>query len=115
MMRITAVLLTALLLLTAASAQPALTYQDFTARARALQPGATHDQIVAALGPASEEDATLMEYDLSGLKGFPGIPGPAGTQTIVEAHIMMSNGRMTSIDFASIDSTGPKWKPGDDN
>jgi len=110
MMRKAAAILTALLLTAAAPAQPALTYQEFTARAHALQVGATHDQIVAALGAPAEEDGTLMEYDLSGLKGFPGIPGPVGTQTFVEAHISLSNGRMTAIDWASVDSTGPKWK-----
>jgi len=109
-MRKAAAILTAMLLTAATAAQPALTYQEFTARAHALQIGATHDQIVAALGPATEEDGTLMEYDLSGLKGFPGIPGPVGTQTLVEAHISMNNGRMTAIDWASVDSTGPKWK-----
>jgi hypothetical protein len=96
----------------AAAAQTAMTYQAFTARAQTLHPGATHDEIVAALGAPTEEDAGLMEYDLSGLKGFPGIPGPVGTQTFVEAHITMSNGRMTAIDWASIDSTGTGKPPG---
>ena len=98
-------------LLTAAAlahaAPTALSYQDFTARAHTLQVGASHDEIVAVLGAPTEEDAGLMEYDLSGLKGFPGIPGPVGTQTFVEAHITMSNGRMTAIDWAWVDSTGP--------
>lgn len=110
-MRKAAVFLAAMLLATAAAAQTALTYRDFTARAHALQPGATHDQIVAALGPATEEDATLMEYDLAGLKGFPGIPGPAGTETFVEVHIMMNAGRATAIDFASIPGAAPKPVP----
>ncbi|MBL6853195.1 MAG: hypothetical protein ISS15_19720 [Alphaproteobacteria bacterium] len=110
-MRATAVLLAAFLLSTAAAAQPALTYQDFTARAHALQPGATHDQIVATLGPATEEDATLMEYDLAGLKGFPGIPGPPNTTTLVELHITMNAGRATAIEFASIPGAAPKPIP----
>lgn len=113
MMRKAAVLLAAMLLATAAWAQSALTYQDFTARAHALQPGATHDQIVATLGPATEEDATLMEYDLAGLKGFPGIPGPPNTETFVELHITMNGGRATSIEFASIPGAAPKPIPRD--
>src|SRR5689334_12563036 len=111
MMRTAAVLLLGLLLSTAAAAQTALTYQDLTSRAHELQPGATHDQIVAALGPATEEDATLMEYDLTGLKGFPGIPGPPNTETFVELHITMNGGRATSIEFASIPGAAPKPIP----
>jgi hypothetical protein len=111
MMRTAAVLLTVLLLSVAATAQTALTYRDFVARAHALQPGAAHDQIVATLGPATEEDATLMEYDLAGLKGFPGIPGPPNTETYVELHITMDGGRATSIDFASIPGAAPRPTP----
>jgi hypothetical protein len=99
------------LMLGSAAAQTALTYNDFTTRAHALQPGATHDQIVAALGPATEEDATLMEYDLAGLKGFPGIPGPPGTETMVELHITLNGSRATAIDFASIPGAAPKPIP----
>jgi hypothetical protein len=113
MMRTVAVVLTALFLTVAASAQTAMTYQDFTSRAHALQPGATHDQIVAALGPATEEDETLMEYDLVGLKGFPGIPGPPNTETVVELHIMMNGGRASAIEFASIPGAAPKPVPQD--
>jgi hypothetical protein len=105
-MRKAFLLAVAVLFATVAAAQTAMTYQTFTARAQALHVGATHDEIVAALGAPTEEDAGLMEYVLSGLKGFPGIPGPVGTQTFVEAHITMSNGRMTALDWASIDSTG---------
>ena len=86
---------------------------DFTTRAPALQPDAPHDQILATLGPATEEDGTLMEYDLAGLKGFPGIPGPPNTETFVELHIMMSAGRATAIDFASIPGAAPKPIPQD--
>ena len=104
-------LLAIAVLLGSASAQTALTYQDFTTRAHALQPGVTHDQIVAVLGPATAEDATLMEYDLAGLKGFPGIPGPPNTETTVELHITLNGGRAAAIDFATIPGAAPKPIP----
>jgi len=112
-MRKAAAILTAILLTAATAAQPAFTYQEFTARAHALQIGATHDQIVAALGPATEEDGTLMEYDLAGLKGFPGIPGPPNTTTLVELHITLNGGRMTALDWASIPGAAPRPVPQD--
>jgi len=108
-----ALILVAVLMSAGASAQTALTYPDFTTLARALSPGATHDQIVAALGPATAEDGTLMEYDLAGLKGFPGIPGPPNTTTLVELHITMSAGRMVTLDWASIPGAAPRPVPQD--
>ncbi len=52
-----------------------------------------------------------MEYDLSGLKRFPGNSVRPNTETFVEVHIMMNGGRATAIDFASIPGAAPKPIP----
>lgn len=82
-------------------------YEEFLTRARALHPGMTRAEIIGALGMPAEEGDNFMRYSLVNLAGFPGIPGPVGTQVFPSMRIDLQSGRMVGpIGWASVDSTG---------
>lgn len=86
---------------------PPASYDEFLTRARALHPGMTRAEIVIALGMPAEEGDKFMRYSLVNLAGFPGFPGPVGTQVFPGMSINLQSGRMSGpVGWASIDSTG---------
>ena len=96
-----------------ATQQPGkLTYTTFLEHARALVPPATRAEILAVLGaPLTETDASLG-YSLLDLPGFPGLPGPVGTQIFPAASISLNHGRMSGpIQWSWFDTTGPAPRP----
>ncbi len=86
----------------------ALTYDAFISKAWTLKVGATRAEIVAALGRPAKETPDKLSYSLVELQGFPGIPGPVGTQVFPGADIPMKNGRMIdAVKWDWVDTTGP--------
>jgi hypothetical protein len=91
----------------------AATYGGFIAAARALETGATRADIIAALGVPAEAGETFLRYSLVDLPGFPGIPGPVGTQVFPGVRIELQAGHMARpIEWAWIDTTGSAPPPG---
>ena len=98
------VFLTLAILCGNANAQTNLSYAAFVARANALRPGETRDQIVAALGKPDEEHPSYIFYSLERYSAS----FPVGTQSYYAAEIHMKDGRMIgAINWAWMDTTGP--------
>jgi hypothetical protein len=78
-----------------------------SSRTLAIQPGEARAQIVAVLGAPAGEGKTFLDYSLIALPGFPGLPGPVGTQVFPGMRIEMHNGRMVgAIKWDWMNTTG---------
>jgi hypothetical protein len=87
-----------------------LTYDGFLAHARALAPDTTREEIIAALGPPTDETQMLVRYNLTFLPGYPGMSG--GTQVYPTIAIPLRDGRMSGpIAWGWIDVTGAAPAP----
>jgi hypothetical protein len=84
-----------------------MTYDNFVERAGALRIGTTRAEIIAALGAPSEEGDSFLQYSLTRLPGFPGLPAPVGVQVFSDARIEMQSGLMRGpIGWGWMDTTG---------